>query len=91
MSNNVKAFGMALDIIERKKSGKLAPMATCPACKEPLIGTIRFPKKEFICVACRRTWGFLDPYPVEATSELKARYEELKAIWDAEIAQQEIK
>ena len=82
-NNKVKALGMVLDVIARKKTGKPAPMATCPVCKEPLIATIRFRGKEFICVACKRLWEFLDPLPADATPELEARYKVLKAEWDA--------
>lgn len=83
-TNAIKALGMISDMDKRKKEGKPAPIATCPKCREPLIGTIKFPKKEFICVACRRTWGFLDPQPMEATPELQTRYETLKATWNEE-------
>lgn len=83
-SDGIKALGMVLDMEDRKKTGKPAPMATCPACEEPLVGTIKFPGKEFVCVACRRTWGFIEPRPAEATPELKARYKVLKAQWDDE-------
>jgi len=84
MSQIVKAFAMALDAIDRKKQGKPAPMAICPHCREPLIGTFRFPGKEFICMGCDRLWGFVEPIPAEATPELEARYQELKAKWHAE-------
>jgi len=85
MSEKVKALGMALDLMKRKREGKPAPMATCPSCGEPLISTLRFRGYEFICVVCRRHWGFVEPTPAEATPELDARYQELKAQWDAEI------
>ena len=84
MSEKVKAIALALDSISRMKEGRPAPMATCPSCGEPLIMTLKFPGKEFVCVGCRRTWGFLDPTPVESTPELDARYQELKAKWDNE-------
>ena len=83
-SDEVKALGMVLDMQERKKSGKPAPMATCPRCDEPLISTIKFRGKEFICVACRRLWEFLQPKAAEVTPELQTRYDELKAQWDKE-------
>lgn len=85
MSEKVKAFELAFDAMERKRTGKPAPMATCPACGEPLIMTLRFPGKEFICVECRRLWGFVEPTPKEETPEIRARYEELKAKWDEEV------
>lgn len=87
MSEKVKALGMVLDGMARKKAGRKPPMATCPAhyCGEPLVSTLRFRGYEFICVVCKRHWGFVDPTPAESTPELKARYEELKAQWDAEI------
>jgi hypothetical protein len=46
--------------------------------------TFKFPGKEFVCVECRRTWGFVEPTPVEKTPELEARYQELKAKWGHE-------
>ena len=85
MSEQLKAFGLALDMMKRKKEGKPAPMATCPSCGEPLIMTFKFPGKEFICVECRRLWGFVEPTPVEKTPELETRYQELKAKWTAEV------
>lgn len=91
MADEVKALGMALDMIDRQKTGKPAPMATCPRCDEPLIATVKFRGKEFVCVACKALWEFLQPKAVEATPELHARYDELKAQWDDEIAQQEMK
>jgi hypothetical protein len=85
VSDVVKALGKVFDVMERKKSGKPAPMATCPKCGEPLIVTLRVPGKEFVCVECKGLWEFLEPNPVEATPELEARYQELKAKWDAEL------
>ena len=82
MSEKVKALGLVLDAMKRRKGGKPAPMATCPSCGEPLISTLRFHGYEFICVVCKRLWGFVEPTPVESTPELTARYQELKARWD---------
>lgn len=87
MSSRVKAIKMAFDAIERKRNGEPAPMATCPNCGEPLIATFRFAGYEFVCVVCKRMWGFIDPKPAEATPELEARQKELRAQFDAEIAQ----
>jgi len=84
MSGKIKAIALALDAVARKQQGKPAPMATCPHCREPLIGTFQFRGKEFICMGCRRLWGFVEPIPAEATPELEARYLELKAKWIAE-------
>lgn len=82
----IKALGMALGSNDPDKWGGKAPMATCPTCGEPLIGTFRFPGKEFVCMGCRRLWGFVEPTPQVSTPELEARYAELKAQFDAEIA-----
>lgn len=84
MSEKVKAFELALDAMDRKRAGKEAPVATCPACGEPLVGTLKFRGKEFICVECRRLWGFVEPTPKDATPELLERLAELKAKWKAE-------
>jgi hypothetical protein len=84
MSEKVKALEMAFDAVTRKREGKEPPVATCPSCSEPLIMTLKFRGKEFICVACRRLWGFVEPTPAESTPELLARLEELRAQWRAE-------
>ena len=85
----IKALGLALGTNAPEKWGGKPPMATCPNCGEPLIGTFRFRGYEFICVSCKRKWGFVDPVPVVSTPELEARYKELKAEWEKKIAQQE--
>ena len=84
MSEKVKALGLALDAAARQREGRAAPIATCPACGEPLVLTLKFRGKEFICIECRRLWGFVDPMPKEETPELLARLAELKARWEAE-------
>ena len=84
MSEKVRALEMAFDAMARKREGKEPPIATCPSCSEPLIGTFKFPGKEFICVVCRRLWGFVEPTPAETTPELLARLEELRKQWKAE-------
>lgn len=67
-------------------SVKEAPMATCPVDGEPLVATVEFPKKEWICVVCRRTYAFFDPTPAPPTPELNARYEELAEQYRSEKA-----
>ena len=78
----IKALGMALGSNASEKWGGSPPVATCPHCSEPLIGTLRFRGYEFVCVCCERKWGFVEPVPKESTPELMARYAELKAKWD---------
>lgn len=85
MNEKIKALEMFLDTMERKKEGKPAPMATCPGCSEPLILTLRFPGKEFICVCCRKLWRFVDPTPAEATPERITRHQVLETKWLAEL------
>lgn len=82
MSDMVKGFGMAMDAIDRRRTGRPAPMATCPECGEPLIATFRFPGKEFVCMGCKKLWEFLDPVPEEVTPELTERYGEMKKRWE---------
>ena len=53
------------------------PMAMCPACDEPLVSTLEFKYKEFICMGCGRKWEFLSPRAAVATPELEARQAEL--------------
>ena len=84
MSEKVKALELAFDAIARKRDGKKPPIATCPSCGEPLVMTFKFLGKEFICVECRRTWGFVEPTPMEETPALLERLAELKAKWKAE-------
>ena len=84
MSEKLKAFEMVLDRAKRKSEGKASPIATCPKCKEPLIMTLKFRGKEFICVECRSLWGFVEPIPAEETPELMTRLKELRAKWEAE-------
>lgn len=55
--------------------------ACCPNCGEPLIPTIAWRKKEFICICCGRLWEFLQPVGKHGP-EIEARYDELKAEWD---------
>lgn len=73
-----------LDLIDRKREGRAAPMACCPRCSEPtpLISTIMFYKAEFYCLECGGRFGFLSPRPVEATPELDGRHKALQAEWD---------
>ena len=83
MSEIVKALEMALDSIARNRGGRRPPVATCPSCGEPLVMTLKFRGKEFICVECGRTWGFVEPTPKEETPELLDRLAELNAKWKA--------
>lgn len=70
-------------------SDKNPPVACCPDCEEPLVMTMEFRGAEFICMVCRRLFGFLSPTPKDETPELRARYDELKAQYDAERAERE--
>lgn len=56
-------------------------MACCPCCDEPLVVTLAFRFKEFYCVCCGATWGFLDPNPKDPTPDLMARADELREEW----------
>jgi hypothetical protein len=82
MSEKVKAMEMALDAIERKRTGAPAPMACCTRCGEPLIGTFRFAGYEFVCICCGKLLGFVEPTPKAATPELDARQAELQRLWN---------
>ena len=63
-------------------SSQLTRMAMCPRCDVPLISTMAFSGSEFYCLDCGAHLGFLSPRGREATPELNARYEALKAEWD---------
>jgi hypothetical protein len=39
----------------------MSRVAACPECKEPVVSTLIFPYKEFLCVCCGWTGGYLDP------------------------------
>ena len=52
--------------------------ACCPDCGEPLVSTLEFRKKEFICVPEQRLWEFLEPVGKPETPELVARHDELR-------------
>lgn len=71
--------GTAARLLDKKKP---APMATCPNDGTPLISTLLFSGAEFYCLECGTKYGFLSPRPAEATPELDARYEQVKAEWD---------
>jgi hypothetical protein len=64
-----------------------APTAVCRVDGEPLVSTLAFYQAEFVCVVCGRTYGFLEPDGADNTPELQARYEELRARWQTEHAE----
>lgn len=88
MTVSPKEIGTGLDLIERKREGRAAPMACCPRCPEPtpLISTIHFAYAEFYCLECGGHFGFLSPRAEEDTPELKAHYERLRSEWDEHTA-----
>lgn len=50
---------------------------------EPLVSTFAFAKYEFICMACGRLYGWVEPLPAEPTPELEALADQRKAEWQA--------
>lgn len=56
----------------------MSRIAMC-ACGEPLVMTFIYRGKEFYCVQCGATYGFLGPCGAESTQTLEARMEELNA------------
>jgi hypothetical protein len=56
-------------------------LATCPKCKEPVVMTMMFPYKEFLCVCCGWSGGFFDPIPApeDEVEEKTKRYEHLES------------
>jgi hypothetical protein len=76
MSETVNALRLAL----RKGPPQ---MACCTRCDEPLICTVAFAHYEFYCLCCGKHLGFVEPTPRPETPENAARYDELKAEWDA--------
>lgn len=61
------------------------PVACCPSCGAPLIATFAFRKYEFYCLECGAHVEFLRPRALPPTPELLARYDALKAEWDANV------
>lgn len=57
---------------------KTPPIALCHACDEPLVSTMEFPGKEWICVVCRRTYEYFGAKQGESTPELMDRHNELR-------------
>jgi hypothetical protein len=57
--------------------------AGCPSCREPLISTFEVRKKEFVCVVCGDYFEFLSPVRLGESPEIEARYNALKAQFDA--------
>lgn len=55
-------------------------VAVC-RCGAPLVSTMVFPKKEWVCVECAATYGMFDANSKTTTDELWERYEALRALW----------
>lgn len=77
----VQALGMALGANDPQKWGGKPPLACCPDCGEPLIGTMLFPFKEFVCIECGALWGFVEPVPKKDEPPLSERAWELQRDW----------
>jgi hypothetical protein len=73
-------IGTALDLASRRSN---PPMACCPHDDEPLMATFERRGAEFMCMVCGTYYGFLAPKAREATPELQARHDELRARFDA--------
>ena len=81
MSEQVKALALALGSNSPDKWGGKPPLATCTRCSAPLISTLLWHGKEFVCIECGLHLGFVEPQPAEDTAELRERYEALLAEW----------
>jgi hypothetical protein len=83
MSDMVKALGMALGA--RKYKDK-PPIALCPNCEAPLIGTIVFPGAEFYCLDCGAHCSFVAPIEGDPFDEgLTAKLKEFEAEWEEHV------
>jgi hypothetical protein len=56
--------------------------ATCHVDGEPLVSTLVFSKKEFVCVVCGRTYGFMEPVAAPETPKIKRRQKTLEKKWN---------
>lgn len=56
-------------------------IAMC-VCGQPLVATLAFSKKEFVCADCLRTYTFFGPDPADETPELIAKCEEQRTKWE---------
>lgn len=61
-------------------------IAMCYTCKEPLVFTFFFSKKEFICLSCGRLYEFFGPMSAEPTPELEGKLESLNEEWRQDYA-----
>lgn len=73
-------LGNALRIMDKTQP---RPYACCPRDGEPLISTLERAGAEFVCVVCGSWFGFLSPKPGLPTPERAARYDELRARFNA--------
>jgi hypothetical protein len=77
MSEMVKALGLALGARKYER-----PIACCPDCETPLIGTVLFPGAEFYCLDCGRGCSFVAPVEGDPDSaDLTARLEQVEKEW----------
>lgn len=63
------------------------PVACCPNDGEPLVATFEYRGAEFVCMECRRTFGYFDPVPAEPNTERIGRQQELDARYREEYAE----
>lgn len=60
----------------------MSKIAICSVCKEPLIFTFFFSKKEFICLNCGRLYEYFGPNGAIETPELLEKMKNLKEEWE---------
>lgn len=82
MSEMVKALGLALGARKYDKP----PIACCPSCHAPLIGTIIWPGAEFYCLDCGGHHSFVAPEEGDPDdAELVERLKQYEAEWDEHV------
>lgn len=81
MSDMVRAFAMAFGARKYEK-----PIACCPSCEAPLIGTTLFPGAEFYCLDCGQGCSFVAPHEGDPDDpELSAKLERYEGEWNEHV------
>lgn len=82
MSELANAFKLALGVRKYDKP----PIALCPDCEAPLIGTVVLPGAEFYCLDCGHGCSFVSPIEGDPDDkELNEKLAAYEAEWDEHV------